>query len=72
MAQAIAGDPAAIAVGGEDGLPDPGPGEVIGKYRIHEIIDVLEDVPSIHPFLVVGGGGSDGEVVALVPVPQNH
>ena len=41
---------------------------VIPEFVI-QVIDILEDVPAVHPFLVVGRGGGDGEVVALVSVP---
>lgn len=64
--------PAPVAVGGEDGLPYAGAGEIIGKNGIYKVVNIPENISSVHPFLVIGRGGGDGEVVTLVPVPRNR
>ena len=69
LAQPAAGGRAAVAVGGENGLPDAGTREIVCKDGVHQTVDVGVDVPAADPFLVVGGGGGDREVVALVPIP---
>lgn len=71
MAQAGTGDSLAVAVGGENGLPHPGPGQVVGKYAVHQKVNILVSVASVHPFLVISGGGGDGKIVALVSIPRN-
>lgn len=63
MAEPLAGHPLAVTVSGKDGLAYPGPGEVVGKYRVYQNIDVFKDVPAIDPLLIVGGGGGNGEIV---------
>lgn len=68
LTKSRAGHPLAVAVGGKDRLSDTGAGQVVGKDGVNQVIDILIDVSSVDPLLVVGGGGSDGEVVALVAV----
>lgn len=68
LAQSVAGHVPAVAVGGKNGLAHTGTGEKIGENGVHQSVDIGIDVPAVDPFLVVGGGGGDGKVVALVPV----
>lgn len=69
LAQPFAGYPSAITVAGEDGLSYTGPGKIVGKNRIHQIADIFKNISPVDPFLIVCRGRSDGEIVALVPVP---
>ena len=69
LAQPRAGDSLPVAVGGENGLAHAGSGEVVGKYSVHQIVDIPENISAVHPFLVIGRGGGDSEVIALIPVP---
>lgn len=71
LAQAGTGNSLAVAVRGKNGLPYPGPGQVVGKYAVHQKVDILVSVASVHPFLVISGGGGDGKIVALVSIPRN-
>ena len=62
-------DLAAVAVLGQDGLAHIGAGEIVREEFIHDRGDRIVDVPLRDPLVVKGGGGCDGKVVALVPVP---
>ena len=59
----------AVAVLGEERLAHIGPGEIGGKEFVYDDGDGVVDVPLRDPFVVKGGGGSDGEIIAHVPVP---
>ncbi len=71
LAETVAGYVPAVAVGGEDGLAHAGTGKIVGKDGIHQTIHVCVDVPSPDPLLVIGGGGGNGEVIALIPIQRN-
>lgn len=72
LTQAAAGRGTAVAVGGENRLTDTGPGEIVGKNGVDKPVNVGINISSPDPFLVVGGGGGDREVVALVPIPRKQ
>ena len=72
LAEALTLYTLAVAVGGEDGLQHPGPGQVVGKDFIHQIVNVFKDISPIDPFLIVGGGGRNGKVIALISVRRNR
>ena len=67
-----AGDSLAVAVLGQNGLFDIGPGKEIRKHLIHHPGNTGKIIPSVHPFVVIGGGGSDGEIIAFVPIQGNQ
>ena len=69
LTESVTGHPFAVTVGGKDGLSDTGAGEIVGENSVHKVINIFVDVSSVHPFLVVGGGRGDGEIVPLSPVP---
>lgn len=69
LAQTVARDPVPVAVRGKYGLAHAGAGQVVGKDGVHQVIDVFKDVPAVYPLLVIGRGGGNGKVVALVAVP---
>lgn len=69
MAQTAAGDALSITIGGKDGLPHAGSGQEIGKNIVHYNIYVFKYISSMHPLLIKGCGGGDGEIITLVPVP---
>ena len=69
LAQTGAGDPPAVAVGGEDGLAHPGAGQVIVEDIVHKSVYVLVGIAAVDPLLVVSGGACDRKVVPPVPVP---
>lgn len=71
MAQAVTGHIPAVAVGGENGLAYAGAGEEVRKNGVHQPVNVCVDIPAMNPLLVVGGGGSDSEIVALISVQRN-
>ena len=64
--------PLAVAVLCEDRLADIGAGEIVGKNLIHNPADIRIDIPARNPFLIIGGDGGDGKVIATVPVRRNH
>ena len=69
MGESVAGDAVPVAVGGKDRLAHARARQVIREDGVHDAADIFVYVPAADPFLVVGGGGSDGEVVALVAIP---
>ena len=69
LAEPVADHAFAVTVGGKNGLAHAGTGEKVGKYGVHEIVDVAVNVPPVHVFLIIGGRGRDRKVVALIPVP---
>ncbi len=71
LAQAVTGHIPAVAVGGENGLAHTGTGEEVGKDGVYQSVDVGIDIPAPNPLLIVGGGGSDGEVVSLIAIQRN-
>ena len=68
MTQAATGRGTAVTVGGENRLTYTGTGEIVGKNGVDKPVDVGINISSPDPFLVIGGGGGDREVVALVPI----
>lgn len=72
MAQTVAGHSLPIAVGGKNWLLYTGAGEVVVKDGIYQIIDVFKDIASVNPLLVIGGGGGNGKVVALISVQRDQ
>ena len=69
MAQTGTGDPFSITVGSKDRLTYSRSGQIIGENIVYQHIDILENISSMNPFLVIGGGRGDGEIISLVSVP---
>ena len=67
-----AGHPLAVAVLGQDRLPDIGPGQIICKKLIHDHGNRIKVVTLRDPFVVKCGRRGDREIVPPVPVPRNH
>ena len=61
-------DPFPIAVLSQDRLPHFRPGQIIVENFIHHQADTLEKIPAVDPLVVKGGGGSNGKIIALVPI----
>ena len=53
-------------------MPHTGPGEIVRKYIIHQIVNIFKNVSSVNPLLVVCGGRGYGEIVSLVSIPRNQ
>ena len=66
------GDALSVTVRREDRLSDTGAGEIVGKNIIYQYIDILKDIAAVDPFLIVGCGGCNGEIIALVSIPRNR
>lgn len=66
-----AADSLSVTVLGQDGLPHIGTGKIACKHFIHNLGNALKNVPVGDPLVVEGGGGGDGEGIALIPVRRN-
>ena len=72
MTESGTGNPFPIAIGSKNRLSDARTGKVVGKDRIDQNINIFEDISSIDPFLVIGGGRGNGKIVALIPVRRKQ
>ena len=61
--------PLSVAVLSQNGLLDIGAGEVVVENFIHHHGDGLVEIAAVNPFVVEGGGGGDGKIIALSPIP---
>ena len=59
--------PLSVAVLSQNGLLDIGAGEVVVENFIHHHGDGLVEIAAVNPFVVEGGGGGDGKIIALSP-----
>lgn len=68
LAEAVAGNPLAIAIGGKNRLGDAGACQIVIKYLVYQIGNVFINISAVHKFLVIGCGGSNGKVVSLISI----
>ena len=66
-----AADSLPVTVLGQDGLPHIGTGKIACKHFIHDLGNALKNVPVGDPLVVEGGGGGDGEGIALISIRRN-
>ncbi len=68
LGETIAGHTVSITVRGKNRLAHTRSRQVVREDAVHDAADILINISAVNPLLVVGGGGRDREVVALVPV----
>ena len=63
------GHPPAVTVLGQNRLFHTGPCQILVKDFIYDPRNAVENIPPVNPFMVIGGGRSDGKIIAFVAVP---
>ena len=72
LGETVAGCADTVTIRRKNRLTHAGAGQEVVKNTVYNKINIGIDISAVNPFLVIGGGGGNGEVVALVSVPRNH
>ena len=58
-----------IALLGQDGLLEIRYGKIAYKLFVYDTADILKNISSIDPFMVIGGRRSNGKIISFVTIP---